>query len=425
MIMKRFFLVLVLMSSSVFAQKTVNGLEFSGLKRTKERFLRRLVKVKPNTVVDTLKIASDVERLKRLPGIASASYVLLERDGQTIVKYDVVENFTIIPGLRIATANNGDFAFRLSAFEFNFLGNNQLIGGFYSRNVFDSYGFFYEHPFLFSDKVGLGFSYQDNTTQEPVFFNAETKDYRFNSRTLEGNVIFSFDFHNEAEVGASFIKESYDFIGENPIPNTPFSLAADRLSYRAFYRYINIDIDYQYIDGINNEFTAQYFTFLEGDEQTETFLGDFLSLRNDFIYYKKVKQRGNWASRLRFAAAIGNDDSPFAPFTLDNQLNIRGVGTTVDRGTAAIVLNTEYRHTFYEKGWFAFQGNAFLDAGSWRNPGEDFSELFSSTNFRVFPGVGIRFIHKRIFNAVFRLDYGIGVSEDGSNGIVFGIGQFF
>ena len=62
MIMKRLFLVLVLMSSSVFAQKTVNGLEFSGLKRTKERFLRRLVKVKPNTVVDTLKIASDVER---------------------------------------------------------------------------------------------------------------------------------------------------------------------------------------------------------------------------------------------------------------------------------------------------------------------------------------------------------------------------
>ncbi len=425
MSMKKVLILFLLLSTTVFSQNTVDQLEFTGLKRTKERFLKRLVKVKPESAFDTLKINTDIERLKRLPGIASASYSVEEKDGKTVVTYDIVENFTIIPGLRISTANNGDFAFRLSVFEFNFLGNNQLIGGFYARNVFDSYGFFYEHPFLFSDKLGIGFSYQDQTTQEPVFFTEGTKDYRFNSRSAEANLIFSFDFHNEAEIGASFVKESYDFIGEDPVPGGPFSLAADRLAYRGFYRYVDIDIDYQYIDGINNEFTAQYFTFLDGDAAAETFLGDFLSLRNDFIYYKKIKERGNWASRVRLAAAIGNEDSPFAPFTLDNQLNIRGVGNTVDRGTAAIVLNTEYRHTFYERGWFAFQGNAFLDAGTWRNPGEDFSELFSGNNVRVYPGIGVRFIHKRIFNAVFRLDYGLGVSEDGTNGIVFGIGQYF
>ncbi len=424
-IMKKLFLLFLLTCSFSYSQQTIDNLEFSGLKRTKERFLRRLVKVKPNSVFDTLKINTDIERLKRLPGIASASYSVKEKEGKTVVNYDIVENFTIIPGLRISTANNGDFAFRLSVFEFNFLGNNQLIGGFYARDVFDSYGFFYEHPFLFSDKLGVGFSYQDQTTQEPVFFTDGTKDYRFNSKSAEGKLIFSFDFHNEAEIGASFVSESYEFIGEDPVPGGPFFLEADRLAYRAFYRHINVDIDYQYIDGINNEFTAQYFTFLDGDSAAETFLGDFLSLRNDFIYYKKVKARGNWATRLRLAAAIGNEDSPFAPFTLDNQLNIRGVGNTVDRGTAAIVLNTEYRHTFYEKGWFAFQGNAFLDAGSWRNPGEEFQELFSGNNVRVFPGIGVRFIHKRIFNAVFRLDYGFGVSEDGTNGIVFGIGQYF
>ncbi len=423
--MKKIVLLFLLAGSFVTAQQTVDQLEFSGLKRTKERFLRRLVKVKPNSAYDTLKINTDIERLKRLPGIASASYQVKKEEGKTVITYDIVENFTIIPGLRISTANNGDFAFRLSVFEFNFLGNNQLIGGFYSRDVFNSYGFFYEHPFLFSDKLGVGFSYQDQTTQEPVFFTEGTKDYRFNSRFFEGNLIFSFDFNNEAELGASFIRETYDFIGEDPIPNTPFSLSANKIAYRAFYRHIDIDIDYQYIDGVNNEFTAQYFTFLNGDGDSENFLGDFLSLRNDFIYYKKIKERGNWASRLRLAAAIGNEDSPFAPFTLDNQLNIRGVGNTVDRGTAAIVLNTEYRHTFYEKGWFVVQGNAFVDAGTWRNPGENFSELFSGNNLRVYPGVGIRFIHKRIFNAVFRLDYGLGVSEDGTNGIVFGIGQYF
>ncbi|MEL6917113.1 MAG: POTRA domain-containing protein [Bacteroidota bacterium] len=433
--MKRSLLVLfVLFLNHTFSQQsaqqyTVEELKITGLKRTKEKFLRRLVKVKPKTVYDSIKVATDIERLKRLPGIASASYTIEDTgDGQYVITYDVIENFTIIPGLRISTANNGDFAFRLSVFEFNLLGNNQLIGGFYERDVFDSYGFFWEHPFLFSDKVGIGFNYLDQTTQEPVFFDDGTKDYRFNNRSVGGDFLFSFDFHNEAELGVSFIKESYDFIGEDTeiLPNAPFALEANKVSYRGVYRYVDLDIDYQYFDGITSEFTAQYIQFINGSDQAEVFLDDFLSLRNDFIYYKKLNQKGNWANRLRLAAAIGNEDSPFAPFTLDNQLNIRGVGNTVDRGTAAIVLNTEYRHTFYEKDWFVIQGNAFLDAGTWRNPGEDFSELFNGTNVRVFPGVGIRFIHKRIFNAVFRLDYGFGISEsENTNGIVFGIGQYF
>jgi len=150
-----------------------------------------------------------------------------------------------------------------------------------------------------------------------------------------------------------------------------------------------------------------------------------LSLRNDLIYYRKVKKNGNWASRLRFAVALGNEDSPFAPFTLDNQLNIRGVGNTVDRGIAALVLNTEYRHTLYEKGWFAVQGNAFVDTGSWQNAGEDFSQLFDGSSTKLYTGLGFRLIHKKIFNAVFRLDYGLGIGSEATNGIVFGIGQYF
>jgi len=339
--------------------------------------------------------------------------------------YKIEENFTIIPGLRIATANDGSFAYRLSVFEFNLLGNNQLVGGFFEQNVFSSYGAFWEHPFLFSDKVGIGFNYQNVTTEEPVFFEEGEKDYRFNSEMVEGKFLFSFDFNNEAELGASYVQESYLFEGDDPIPNTPLALQADKLVYRLGYRYVDLDIDYQYFDGVSSEFTGQYIDFLDGDQAGTEFLDSFLSLRNDFIYYKKVKDRGNWASRLRLAASIGNEDSPFAPFTLDNQLNIRGVGVTADRGIAAIVLNTEYRHTFYEKGWFVVQGNAFVDAGSWQNAGEEFSQLFDGTSTRLYPGLGFRLIHKRIFNAVFRFDYGFGIGDDATNGIVFGIGQYF
>ncbi|MEO0571847.1 MAG: POTRA domain-containing protein [Bacteroidota bacterium] len=406
-------------------EQTVTELDFQGLKRTKESFLRRLMKVRPGEAYDSIKIQKDIERLNRLPGIANAKDSVVNTSLGKKLIYILDENFTIIPGLRINTANDGSFAYRLSAFEFNFLGNNQLLGGYFERNVFNSYGVFWEHPFLFSDKVGVGFNYQDITRQEPIFFDEGERDYRFNSRQVEGNVLFSFDFNNEAEIGALFVKETYAFEGEDPVLGAPLNLEANKIFYRGVYRYVNFDIDYQYFDGVQNEFTAQYIQQLNGDVPGEEFLGDFLSLRNDLIYYKKLGSRGNWANRLRLAAAIGNEDSPFAPFTLDNQLNIRGVGNVVDRGTAAIVLNTEYRHTLYEKGWFVVQSNAFVDAGTWRNPGESFSQLFDGTSTRFYTGLGFRLIHKRIFNAVFRLDYGLGIGNDTTNGIVFGIGQYF
>ena len=110
---------------------------------------------------------------------------------------------------------------------------------------------------------------------------------------------------------------------------------------------------------------------------------------------------------------------------MDNNLNIRGVGNIIDRGTGAIVLNTEFRYSLVEKDWFVLQGNVFLDGGSWRNPGGDFGDFADSQNVRIYPGVGVRLIHKRIFNAIFRIDYGHGITKDAARGVVFGIGQYF
>lgn len=403
-----------------FAQDAeVSEINFEGLKRTKEAFLRRLIKVQPGTVYDSLKVATDIDRLNRLPGIAKASVKKQNlSDGSIGLTYDVEENFTIIPGVRISTANNGEFAFRLSVFEFNGFGSNQIYGGFYERDVFDSYGAFWEAPYLFSNKFGFGINYQKNVSLEPVFFDEGTVDYRFDSSAFEGKFLYEFNFHNNAEIGVRISKEEYDFEGGDIVSDAPDRVEADKVTFFGEYEYNNLAIDYQYVSGFRSLLNAQLATGGTG------VLNDFLIVRNDFEYFKKVNQRGNWASRLRLAYA-SNDDSAFAPFAVDNNLNIRGVGNTIDRGTAAVVLNTEYRHTLYEKGWFVVQGNLFVDAGSWQNPGEDLGELINGSNTRLYPGIGARFIHKRIFNAVFRLDYGFGIGDDATNGLVFGIGQYF
>ena len=131
------------------------------------------------------------------------------------------------------------------------------------------------------------------------------------------------------------------------------------------YEYNAITNDYQYVDGFRNRFSYGFTLHSSGDNDL---LRNFFIGRNDFEYFKRVGSRGNWANRLRIGMAT-NSTTPFAPFALDNQLNIRGVGNVVDRGTASVVINTEYRYTLYEKGWFALQGNTFVDAGTWQVPG--------------------------------------------------------
>ncbi len=120
-----------------------------------------------------------------------------------------------------------------------------------------------------------------------------------------------------------------------------------------------------------------------------------------------------------------NQESPFAPFVLDSYLNIRGVGNRVDRGTGAIILNAEYRYSLLEKDRIAIQGILFSDTGSWRNPGGNFSGFTDSNNFVLFAGGGLRFIHKKIYNAILRIDYGFNLQETGINGFVLGVGQYF
>ncbi len=426
--MKKLLLILnlLLLSIGYGQETTIKELRIEGLKKTKESFIRRLVKTKEDKALDSVKIITDIERLKRLPGIANAEYsIKTNPEGQSVLTYKIEENFTIIPGLRISTANNGEFAFRVSAFEFNLLGRNQLVGAFYQRDVFDSYGAFWEAPYLFTNKLGIGLNYQDLSSLEPVFFDQGTIKYRFRSQAGEVKFLYEYDFKNKIALGARLSKEEYELDETDVILNTteevPDFLSTDRFTYFGEYEHVDLNIEYQYVSGFRSLLNVQFVT---GNDKEE-FLNDFFIARNDFEYFKRVGQKGNWANRLRLAYASNNDSSPFAPFAVDNELNIRGAGNTIDRGTAAIVINTEYRHTFYEKGWFVLQGNAFIDAGSWRNPGGDLGELFDGSTIRVNPGVGLRFIHKRIFNAVFRIDYGYGLNENGTNGIVFGIGQYF
>ncbi len=399
-------------------KRNISEIVIQGNKKTRTAAIIKLNSVREGEVLDSIKIEEDIKRLKRLPSIAHAYYQVHEKENGYQVVYGVEENFTIIPSANVYTTNNDEFAFRVGLYEFNLLGQNVTLGGFYQDDIYSSFGLNIRAPYLFTNKFGLAFNYQNLTTQEPVFLDNGTADYKYNNTSYEVLGLYQFNFRNRIELGVNYFNEDYTYRNGATGPNVPLDFDVNKVLFKLIYEYNNLDYYFQYVSGFRSVANFQYVI------STENVLPDFLIGWNDFMYYHRIGKKGNWASRLRVGLAT-NDDSPFAPFAVDNNLNIRGVGNTIDRGTGVIVLNTEYRHTLYDKDWFVLQSNVFVDGGSWRNPGGDFGDFGDTQNFRVYPGVGLRFIHKRIFNAIFRIDYGYGVTEDATNGFVFGIGQYF
>ena len=401
-------------------QVTIDTISIEGNKRTRSEWIKKILLSRAQENLDSSLLDKDIIALKRLPAISHAYYEVRQSNKGSAschVTFYLDESFTLIPEVNVWSVD-GLVATKVGLYEYNFAGRNIGIGGFYQYNRFNSYGFFLRAPQLFGRSWGVSLSHQLWTSEEPVFFASGNARYRYQNRSFEALGIWQWNFSNKLEFGVNFFTEDYEYLSGEMAAGVPLELTLDKTLFKVFYQFDRFNYNYQYVSGIRNQLYLQYVA-TENAFQDAFWIG-----WNDFFYFKRVGNRGNWANRFRFGIS-SNDESPFAPFAVDNNVNIRGVGFIIDRGTASMVLNTEYRYTLVDKGWFALQGNAFLDAGTWRNPGGTLNDFWDPDNFRIYPGFGLRFIHKKIYNAIFRIDYGHGISRKASRGIVFGIGQYF
>ena len=400
-------------------EKTIQTIEISGAKKTSVKYLKRILKSKPTAVLDSIVLLNDINQLKKLAAIAHATFKVektIDKNNFDVI-FTVEENFTIIPDINFWTNNRSDIAYKIGIYDHNFLGKNIGFGGFYQNNGYNTYAVNFKAPHLFSPKFGLALNHQNWKSEEPLYFNEGVANYLYNNISYEVLGLYELNSKNNFEFGINSFKENYNYLNGITSNEIPQKLSLKKLLFKFVYNYSNLKYHYQFLDGFKSQFYGQIVKS-KGLEK------DFLIAWNDFFYFKRIGERGNWANRIRMGLAT-NNDSPFAPFSLDNNVNLRGVGIIVDRGTGSIVLNSEYRYALLEKNWFCLQGNAFIDAGSWRNPGGELSDFTNHKNIRVFSGIGLRFIHKKIYNAVLRIDYGHSLMGDGTNGIVFGVGQYF
>jgi len=403
----------------VYAQEqNVASIRWKGNKKMSVKFMTNFIETKVGQPLDSLKINRDVAALTRLNGISNVTYEVAQTSSGFEVNYTLIENWSVLPNVNLWTTDEAAAAYRIGLYDYNFLGKNATIGGFYQSNGAPSYGINFSAPFLFSSNFGIETSFQKLASIEPIFITDNPARYEYTNTGFEALGVYRINYRNSVKFGVNVFKEKYQYLSGATAIGVPQFLEVNKTLFKSNYIYDNLLYDFYLVKGFKSTFFGQYVV------SSNDFQNEFIIAWNDFSYFKRIGKTGNWASRLRLGLS-SNDDSPFSPFALDNNLNIRGVGNIIDRGTGAIVFNTEYRTTLYEKKWFVLQGNAFVDSGSWRKPGGGFDDFANADNFRVYPGLGLRFIHKTIFNATFRIDYGYGITKNASNGIVFGIGQYF
>jgi hypothetical protein len=417
------FIFILCISFSLFSQENkVFELEIKGAKKIKVLFIKKLIETKKENLLDSLLLDQDILLLKRLPAISHAYYqVFKSHKGYYNVYINVEENKTIIPSINFWTSTNQQFSYKLGLYDYNFFGRNITLGGFYQNNGFDSYGASFIAPNLFSRKWGMSLNFKNWKSEEPLYFDTRSANYLYNNISYEVLGLYQYNINHQFNFGISFFNEKYQYLSGDLDATIPTSLDLNKKLIKLVYTFDKLDYYYKYIEGFMSVLYAQYVT------TTNAFQDDFFIAWNDFSYFDRIGEKGNWANRLRVGLS-SNEKTPFAPFALDNNVNLRGVGILVDRGTGSVVFNTEYRQTVYDKNGFAVQSNFFVDAGAWRNPGGKLNDFTKSENIRVYSGIGLRFISKKVYNSIFRIDYGFKVFDgknESNGGLVFGIGQYF
>ena len=130
--------VLLLFCFDAVSGQQVRSIELKGNKRLKTSFLKRILTQKVDMALDSTSVLKDVQQLQQLPSVSRATFKvqMQENKEECLLIYEITENFTLIPYVNFYATNNDEFAYRLGAQEFNFLGRNITLGGFFREMYF-------------------------------------------------------------------------------------------------------------------------------------------------------------------------------------------------------------------------------------------------------------------------------------------------
>lgn len=413
--MRKFTLSIFLVLSFVSKAQQVLSIKVEGLKRTDEKYIRIFIETKVGDDYDSITLEKDRQRIANLEIIGEV-YLRKSVSNQGIdLSFVCREMINIIPILSFGSTKD-NYWFRVGFQNANVTGFGHKLIAYYQNYEAHSVFVDYQVPRLKKRPMGMSGTFIRWSTIEPFkASNGSVVNYDYDNLNLGMAVTRYLGFKRSLELGLSGFRELYKQKGDPINPLASESLMREGALLKSIFRYNNLNYSSFSLDGFSFKINAE---LIKRREEAGVFFIAF----SDIKYFNKLGKNGNLATRFRLGLST-NETTAFAPFVLDNFVNIRGVGNRVDRGTGSAVFNIEYRHTLINYKQFATQMVGFVDFGSWRKPGGDLSDFTKSPNMQAFSGLGCRFIYKRAFDTMLRLDYGYDYNKNG--GFVAGIGQYF
>jgi outer membrane protein assembly factor BamA len=399
--------------------EVITSITFSGLTKTKEEYLHKLIKcrVGEDFFADILK--EDEKKLRSLNLFFNVASSYAKND--SISGWDVffkVEEAKYLYPIFSVSGFKGQFKLQAGFNQINFRGHAENIGFVYQYYDRHSFSGFYNALRHKNNKTGHDFSLSKYSTIEPLYFKDTTAAFNFDNYNVSLGLHYWITPKLRAGLGAMYMYEMYQQLDSSVFDLGQTEFFFQKYQVRSFLEYANLDVNY--------ERTFGYKDFLYAETiQTLDYPGiNFLKFTNDFYWYKEVGDRGNLALHNRIGIST-NNESPFSPFVLDGFLNLRGVGNRVSRGTAELINNLEYRHTIWKHKWFYLQITGLVDFGTLRQAGSRLESMFRYTEMQLFTGAGLRIHSRKIYNVVFRVDYAVSPIRPEQHGLTFGVGQFF
>lgn len=395
------------------AQQLITTVEFTGLTKTNESYLRQYITTSIGQEYDSTLLANDRQRLLNLGILGEVVIKLANEENNVKVIFACREMINTLPVFALGKTEN-TFWCKAGIQSLNLTGRGDKLFAYYQYYDRHSIYLNYATDRIGNSRWGTTASLIKWATVEPLNSESGISIYNYTNYTGYASIVRFLTFRETLDFGVGIFNERFEGqqIQENELDEI---VQGSKLLSKLITKSNHLDYRTFYVNGIYNQLNIEFIHSLNE-------VRNFITVFNDFRFFKQIGKRFNWANRLRTGIAT-NDDNPFAPFVLDSYLNIRGVGNRVDRGTGSVVINTELRYTLFDRKILAAQGVGFFDFGSWRKPGGSFNDFTKSENMRAFSGVGFRLIYKRAFDTMLRIDYGYDYNKN--TGLVIGIGQYF
>jgi len=401
----------------------IDSVRFEGLTHTKSSYLERIVKSKPGLEYDSIRVSEDVCLLRNLNLFFNVeSRIDQKSKGQVDVIFIILEAKYIYPIFSIS-GFKGQLKVNAGVNHINFLGRAQTLGGmyqYYDRHSFSLYHTSKRHA---NSKTGHEVSIAKNSTVEPLYFVDEDQgidtvsSFNFDNYSVSlGGILWLGEYFN-LSAGGQYMYEGYgqrDDAFTLPKKQFYFQKGQARLSLE----YNKVEYVFEHMEGLMAKVYGEYIGTKDYPEAS------FLKGTAQVGYYHVVGERSNVAASAKFGLAT-NNNSPFSPFVLDGFINVRGIGNRMQRGTGELIVNLEYRYSFWRHRLFLVQAAVFSDYGSLRVAGGEFNTLFNQPELHLFTGGGLRFHLNTWYKTCFRVDYSVNPTDASMHGVTFGFGHFF